>query len=370
MRRIGIVAVSHPALGGTFQYTLSMIDALRRIPGNEYIIYTTGSNKFYNDIGLPIVRLPSAARTILGYATAAFLPTLRLFSEVDKLISPIYTTRLLASRRPFAMTIHDLQERYYPENFSLAQRVWRHISNRALSRAATRVLCESTHVRDDIIRFLGIADSKISVIPAPPVSAFLPEHLDAIALERAAARLNLPDQFLFYPAQFFPHKNHMRLIEAFALVERQYPGCRLYLTGQARYEHHKVMVRVAELGLADRVIHLGYVDTSLLAAVYARATLVVIPTLFESISIPAYEAFRLGVPVCISNVVGLPAQVGDAAVLFDPFSVNDIAAKITATLGNHELRRRLVVNGEARIGALTPEWYAAQLKTVLDDLEQ
>ena len=370
MRRIGIVAVSHPALGGTFQYTLSMIDALRRIPGNEYIIYTTASNKFYDEIGLPIIRLPTAAGAILGYAIAAIVPSAQLFSEVDKLISPIYTTRLLASRRPFAMTIHDLQERYYPENFSVAQRVWRRLSNRLLSRAATRVLCESAHVRDDIVNFLGIADSKIAIIPAPPVSAFLPEHLDARALQGAAARLELPDQFLFYPAQFFPHKNHLRLIEAFALVGRQYPECRLFLTGQARYEYQKVMARVAELGLADRVIHLGYVDTSLLAAVYARATLVVIPTLFESISIPAYEAFRLGVPLCISNVIGLPAQVGDAAVLFDPVSVTDIAEKIVATLANQELRRELVMRGKTRVAALTSELYAAQLKTVLDDLEQ
>jgi glycosyltransferase involved in cell wall biosynthesis len=96
----------------------------------------------------------------------------------------------------------------------------------------------------------------------------------------------------------------------------------------------------------------------------------VIPTLFESISIPVYEAFRLQVPVCLSNVVGLPAQVGDAAVLFDPFSVSDIAAKIAATLANHELRRELVIKGKARISTLTPEWYAAQLKTVLDALDE
>ena len=177
-------------------------------------------------------------------------------------IAPIYSTRLLASSRPFIMTIHDLQERYYPENFTLAQRLWRGLTNRALSRAAARILCESTHVKEDIRRFLGTPASKISVIPAPPVSAFSSEHLDVTSLQRSAAQLALPNQFIFYPAQFFPHKNHMRLVEAFAIVVRRFPECRLLLTGQPRYEHQKVMARAAELGLEASVVHLGYVDTA------------------------------------------------------------------------------------------------------------
>jgi glycosyltransferase involved in cell wall biosynthesis len=370
MSRIGIVALSHPGLGGTFQYTLSMIDALRRIPSHSYTIFTVTDNHFYDDLGVPIVRLPGALASLLTVLWSNLVPgrPAALFSEVDVVIAPIYTTRLLASRRPFVFTIHDLQERYYPENFTPAQRCWRSFSNTTLAKRADAILCESNHVKSDITKFLKVEASKIAVVAAPPVSAFSPTHTDASALERIAQQLRFPKQFIFYPAQFFPHKNHLRLIGAFAVLLERFPDCHLLLTGQKRYEYSKVMARAAELKIDNRVIHLGYVDTATLAAAYLRCAFVVIPTLFESISIPIYEAFRLGVPVCASRVVALPEQIGDAGVLFDPLSIDDMSTKMAVLLGDERLRRDLATRGLARIAGLTSEWYASRLADVLDRL--
>jgi glycosyltransferase involved in cell wall biosynthesis len=367
---VGIVAMSSPALGGTFQYTLSMIDALRRIRKNRYTIFTYANNHSYDALGLPVRGLPSAGRTIVELVRAnLFGGERRLFSEVDKVIAPIYTTRLLASRRPFVFTLHDLQERYFPENFTVAQRIWRGFVNKSLSNAAAEIICESNYVRRDIQQFLGVSDSKIVVIPAPPISEFSPVDAASVEVRQAIKEAALPEQFILYPAQFFRHKNHLRLAEAFALVLKEYPDCQLLLTGKRRYDFDKVMSRVAELGIQNRVKHLGYVDAGVLAAVYSRAKLVVIPTLFESISIPVYEAFRLGVPVCASNVVGLPEQIGDAGVLFDPLSIKDMAEKICSLLGDPDLQKELAARGRERISALTPDWYASQLERVLDRLE-
>jgi glycosyltransferase involved in cell wall biosynthesis len=371
MSRIGIVALSHPALGGTFQYTLSMIDALRRIPDKTYSIYTTADNHSYDDLGIPILRIPRAAKSLLTGIRVKLLPGQRggLFSEVDLIVAPIYTTLLLASRRPFVFTIHDLQERYYPENFTLAQRGWRNMANMALAKRAEAILCESNHVKMDIVEFLKIEESKISVVVAPPISALSAADAGSATSERRAMEMELPEQFIFYPAQFFAHKNHFRLVDALAVVLRRFPGCHLVLTGQRRYEFERVMAHARELGIADRVMHMGYVETDALAVLYRRATLVVIPTLFESVSIPIYEAFRLGVPVCASNVVALPEQVGDAGVLFDPFSIEDMASKISSLLGDEQLRRDLVIRGKERVNALTTESYATQLAAVLDRID-
>jgi glycosyltransferase involved in cell wall biosynthesis len=223
-------------------------------------------------------------------------------------------------------------------------------------------------VKDDIQRFLGVESGRIAVIPAPPVSLFRNERADVSHLQQVCQRLSLPEQFLLYPAQFNPHKNHVRLIEAFAIVARQYPDCHLLLTGERRLEFSRVMSRVEELKLSARVKHLGQIDVSDLVAVYKLATLVVIPTLFESISIPMYEAFSLGVPVCASNVLALPEQAGDAAVLFDPMSVQDMAGKIAATLCDISLRARLIQRGPERIGAMSIDNYAATRRCLLGDL--
>ena len=120
------------------------------------------------------------------------------------------------------------------------------------------------------------------------------------------------------------------------------------------------------LEIEDRVLHFGYVNTDTLAALYRRATFVVIPTLFESVSIPIYEAFTLSVPVCASSVVALPEQVGDAGMLFDPFSIGDMTNKMCELLADERLRQSLIVKGRERVKALTTERYATQLAGILN----
>lgn len=370
MSHVGIVAVSRPAFGGTFQYTHSTIEALRRIGSIECTIFTEADNHSYDHLGLPLERLPSAPVGLWrAIGRLLGLRSLGLFSRMDVVIAPIYTTYLMASAPPFAFTLHDLQEKYYPEYFSLKRRLWRNTVNPMLVNRASRVICESRWVKSDIERFFRVPAERIAVITAPPVPTFNEHETATLPLEATAAKLNLPKQFIFYPAQFFPHKNHYRLVEAFAAVSQRHPDCWLLLTGQQKYEYGRVFRRVSELGLAERVRHLGYLETDDLATVYKRATLVVIPTLFESVSIPMYEAFSVGTPVCASNVVALPEQAGDAAVLFDPASVPDIAEKIAQTLGNETLRHELVGRGKRRVAELTTDRYAAELKRLISELQ-
>ena len=365
MTKVGILATARQSNGGTLLYTLSMIEALRRLPPQRYActIYTDHDNHEYDALGLPIVRLP-------GLLRAAFERLLgrRLFDEVDLVIAPVYSMNLLASPRPFAFTLHDLQEKYLPENFGLATRLWRQLTNRMLTRRAARIVCESNFVKGDIVRFFGVPEARIAVIPAPPITSLRESRLDDASLAAVRAKFKLPPQYVFYPAQFWPHKNHRRLVEAFARVAEAHPECTLVLTGKKRDEFGRVFERVRELGLSSRVLHIGYVETSELAGLYRCATVAAIPTLFESISIPVYEAFSVGTPVCASNVVALPEQVGDAGLLFDPLSVNDIADKIGTLLADSALRTQLTERGLRRIASINHAGYALQLAELIDSM--
>jgi glycosyltransferase involved in cell wall biosynthesis len=369
MTHIGIAALAEPRFGGTYQYTLSTVEALRRLPQHRYTIYTTARNRAYDHLGLPIIRLPGPAATSGHFAARlASGSHSGLFCEVEKVIAPIYTTYLLASCRPFVFTLHDLQEKHLPHLFTSAQRAWRHITNALLTRRAARIVCESRYVRDDIVRFFGIDTARIVVIAAPPVSAFSTHCTEELGLVQIRQRLNLPERYLLYPAQFYAHKNHGRLIEAFASVLPRHPECHLVLTGERRYEYERVLARIREHGLASRVLHVGQLDVDDLMVAYKLATAVIVPTLFESISIPIYEAFSLGVPVCSSNVVALPEQVGDAALLFDPSSVQSIAHGIETILDDGALRVALVERGKHRIESMTLDRYATQLNALLADI--
>jgi glycosyltransferase involved in cell wall biosynthesis len=236
-----------------------------------------------------------------------------------------------------------------------------------LLQRARRVICESNYVKSDIVRFFGLPEERAVVIPAPPQQQFLTVSSED-QRQAVRVRLQLPDRYLFYPAQFWLHKNHMRLLEAFAEVVRQVPDLKLVLTGKKRDEYEAVMRAVDRFGLHDKVRHLGYVEQDDLRAIYELATALVMPSLFESVSIPIYEAFEVGTPVAASNILAIPEQVGDAGLLFDPKSVDSIKQAILTIIEPktaHELAKR----GRARMSAMTPERYGAQLQDLLSGLQ-
>lgn len=363
MTKIGILATAQERHGGTLLYTISMIEALSRLPKDQYscLIFTTKDNHEYDALGLPIARLPNAFRLIVNRILGK-----DPLGAVDKVIAPVHSSILLLSTRPFAFTLHDLQERHYPENFGWATRLWRYLINRALTACAAKIICESIFVKRDIVRFFSVPVDHVAVVPAPPISMLRDSREGNEALAELRRTLDLPDCYVLYPAQFWPHKNHRRLVDAFALVARAFPECCLVLTGKKRDEYERVFERIRELRLTSRVRHVGYVEKAMLAALYSGATVVVIPTLYESISIPVYEAFSLSAPVCASRVVGLPEQIGDAGLLFEPLSVDDIAAKLCTLLGDPELRRQCVERGRRRITAVTHGSYALCLREIID----
>ena len=363
--RIGILATAEERHGGTLLYTLSMIEALKLLPASRYqlSLFTTATNREYDKLGLPVTRLGSAAALAVARITGR-----DPFATVDRIIAPIYSTALLTTSRPFAFTLHDLQEKYYPQHFSRMTRSWRHVTNQLLTDRASRVLCESQFVKRDIIRFFKVPEARIAVVPAPPISQLGGDQDQSLSLVEIRAKFDLPETFVLYPAQFWPHKNHLRLVEAFALLAAAHPDCVLVLTGRPRDDYDKVVRRIEQLGLTSRVRHVGHIDAIKLAALYKAATVVAIPTLFESISLPVFEAFSFGTAVCASNVVALPEQIGDAGLLFDPLAVEDIAEKISTLLTSPDLRHQLIQRGRLRMARVSRADYAQQLSQILDSM--
>ena len=367
--KLGVVALAGPANGGTYQYTLSMLQALRHLAGFEITLYGDANNRDFVELGYP-VRQFSESRARQLAALAAYKAHIRLpdpFVSQDILLAPIYSLALLHTSKPFAFTLHDLQEHYYPQNFSRWQRSWRYQVYTGLLARARRVICESRQVKTDIIRFFDVPTERTAVITAPPLRQFMVDESEN-RLQAVRDRLNLPDRFLFYPAQFWVHKNHLRLIEAFREVAREVPDVSLVLTGSKRDQYESVMAAVDASGLSRRVHHLGYVEQDDLQAIYRLATALVMPSLFESVSIPIYEAFQVGTPVAASGILAIPDQVGDAGLLFDPTSVASISQAILKIVEDPETARRLGKKGQDRMLAMTPEVLGAELQALLHEL--
>lgn len=256
------------------------------------------------------------------------------------------------TRIPTVYQPHDLQHVHLPQFFSWRQRRRREVLYRALARQASLVAVGSSWVKGDLERHLGIPAAKIAVIPLAPVTGHYPSPApEAIAAVRATLRL--PERFVLYPAQTWPHKNHKRLLDALALL-RDARGVEIPLVASGRLTpfHAEIAAHARRLGL-EQVRFVGFVAPEELRALYALARCVVVPTLFEAGSFPLWEAFDSGVPAACSTVTSLPRQAGEAALLFDPEDARAMADAIRRLWDDEALRAELVARGRARLAHFT-----------------
>lgn len=368
MMKIGILVLATPNNGGTFQYTLSFVEGVKRLKNCNITLYTSSDNPHYNNLGLPINRVMASSKKRLSFVLQPFLEInkKKYFEEENILLAPIFHPILLNTKTPFVYTLHDLQEHYYPEYFSIFQRIWRNYINKQLIKKSVAIICESFYVKNDIIRLFDVLPKKIFVIPSPPLEIEKKEFTDERTFQ-VLQKHSIPDQYFFYPAQFWPHKNHIRLIEAFNMVKNDFPNVYLVLTGAKKENktYQRFTQIIKELDLSQKVIHLGYVEYSELEIIFKHSICLILPTLFESISIPVYEAFQLGVPVCASSVVGLPEQIGDAGILFDPLSTESIYVAISQILGSASLRDSLRNKGYKRLLQTSYEGFSNEMMDLL-----
>ena len=258
-----------------------------------------------------------------------------------------YATRLPSIYQPW-----DLQHLHHPSFFDPATVASRELRYRALCDRATLVVVPSTWGKEDLVSRYDIPRDKVAVVPVPaPISAYA--DLQPDEAEVFSQRLVLPAEFLLYPAQTWPHKNHIRLLEAIAAV-RAAKGIEIHLvcTG-SQNEHFSAIRRVSKsLDLDRQVRFMGFVSTSEIRVLYRKARGLVFPSLFEGWGLPLVEAMGQGLPVACARVTSIPDLVGDAAVMFDPEDVRDIAQAIERLWTDAHLRRQLAVRGLSRVEGL------------------
>jgi glycosyltransferase involved in cell wall biosynthesis len=259
------------------------------------------------------------------------------------------------TRIPTIYHPHDLQHRHLPQFFSPREIAWRDTWYETLCRQASMVAVASGWTKRDVETEYGIDPAKVKVVPfAPPTLAYArptPHASDAIL-----SRLRAPDDFVLYPAQTWPHKNHELLLRAIAQL-RDRAGLTISLVASGHQnEHFDHLARIThELGLDDQVSWPGFVSEEELVVLYAAARAVVIPTRFEAASAPLWEAFQLGVPAACSTVTSLPEQAGDAALLFDPDDIEGMAEAIRRLWTDDALRADLAAKGHQRLAGRTWE---------------
>jgi len=431
--RLGIVPALKRFGGGTYQYSLTMLDALQTLQHqgleDDLIIFCNESEKmilqkYFREANWRIVsldyllrsidrstwkgRLSTLAGRLAGEGTfsRALSSCLRTFKSMRgmRMTSPSldairYRPKLalwidrqgielmlyLAPKTlsfetglPYVMAVHDLQHRLQPEFPEVsANGEWerREYLFRNGIRYATLILVDSEVGKEDVLRFyepFGVTHDRVKVLPFLP-SHYLRTKVPEIDKQFARRAYGVPERYFFYPAQFWPHKNHTRIVQAIGLLKARH---RLKVdvvfcgshTGEIREKTFQEVHSLAKkLEVEKQVYYLGYVPDEDMPALYAASVGLIMPTFFGPTNIPVQEAWMFGCPVITSDIRGIREQVGDAGILVDPCSVEAIADGIYCLWTDENLCNKLAENGRKRLATYTLEDYCMRLKQVLEE---
>jgi glycosyltransferase involved in cell wall biosynthesis len=263
------------------------------------------------------------------------------------------------------VTIHDCIHLMFPQYLPgpLAH-VYAKASMWSATRKANRILTVSEASKRDILRFFEVPPEKVVVIHNAIDERFLaPADPERMALVRQRYQLDHP--FVLYVGNIKPHKNLVRLIEAFARVRQQSPGpLTLLIIGDEISKLPVLRRAVHNHKLHKHVRFLGFLPDDMLAALYRLASVFVFPSLYEGFGLPPLEAMASGTPVVTSNVSSLAEVAGDAAMLVDPYDVGAIADGIRRVLTEPALAARLRERGLRRAREFSWDEAAARTQAI------
>jgi glycosyltransferase involved in cell wall biosynthesis len=282
----------------------------------------------------------------------------------DVLFSPLGTAAFHEAGLPHVVVAYDFQDLVYPEFFDADERR-RRIEFRGDLRRADRVVAISQATKLMAVERVHVKAERIAVLP--PIAGALRQPLDARdAIARLDALGLFRAEYAVYPANFWPHKNHERLLAAVGRVAAEAPDFLLVLCGALDEARVALQDKTREMGLAGHVRVLPYLDDADTTALLQGAELLVFPSLFEGFGIPVLEALALGVPVACSDLPALLELAGDAALFFDPADDAGMAQCILRLWREDKTREGLVGRGVLRAQSYADVDVASRYAEILD----
>ena len=339
MKKIGLYLDSVVG-GGTYQYNLSIINALKYLSHNgfETVIFYSNADweKYLAQEKINAKKNPHTILSKIWFQTHRPLsiwrkisPYLDQFSKsfinekCDLWIFPSQDIWSYSLPIKTMVTVHDLMHRYEKRFPEAASRQMFNIRERhysRISRYAKLILVDSKIGKNQMIESYRTDTKKIYILPYIP-----PQYIFANNKSIDVHQIyNLPKKYFFYPAQFWSHKNHIALIEATSVIKKQHPDISFIFVGSKKNGFESVVKSIRELNVSNNIKILDYVPNEHMPGLYKSARGMIMPTFYGPTNIPPLEAMALGCPVAISNIYAMPEQIGEAGLLFNPNSIDEI----------------------------------------------
>ena len=375
-------------IGGRFTFQEMLVAAVERLRAetrHEFVIYPAGYNRHTEGPALWRARRLTTVGVTMLLRAAHDVQDILIGTRFLHVRTPLerrlkrdgidlvwFPTYIEDVGLPFVCQVFDLEHRmkpWFPE--VTVEGEWEHRERHYLRflRKATRVIVPGEVGAEQVVRFFGVAPENCLPLKHPtPDFALQAATEEPRQLDLVRAR-GIDTPYLFYPAQFWAHKNHAAALDALVELRSRGQGMSFVFVGSDRGQAHHVRSQIRDRGLQDAVHILGLVDENELVGLYQHAHALVYLSRFGPENLPPLEAFALGCPVIVANVPGAAEQVGDAAIVVDPDDPSSVADGIER-VGVPEERERLVHAGVERARSWTADEYLRGLIAFLDEFER
>lgn len=354
--------------GGVKQYTCNLLEQMKEYPDDIHvavyhksndrdilqIINNTDRLKLVDETDLPFNNLFRALTFFLKAFAKIFISNDKVENNtflnkynvanrlvnrynIDILHSP-YQAIPVCSNVRLICTMHDMQQEYFPDFFSEKELAYREKFYPEYLKRSDVVVVSYQHIKEDVVRLYDIPKNKVHVILLQMDKLWF-NNIDRTKV-LSQVNLEVPEEYVLYPANTWPHKNHLNLLKAILYLKNEKNKIvNVVFTGNHNNDHGKKVEQfIVDNGLENQVFFKGIVGNLELFSLYQNARAVVIPTLYEAGSFPLMESILMEVPVICSNVTSLPETIGDDRFIFDPQDKLSIAQKLESIYENGAYR--------------------------------
>ncbi len=302
----------------------------------------------------------------------------RVYWPIESFIGPIklfhapdFTLPPTLPRVKTILTVHDLSYVRAPQTAHPAQKAFLDRAVPYSIQRATHVLADSEATKQDLIELYGTEPDKITVLLSGINPIYRPITDEATLLAvRQRYKIPLDVPYIFSIGTIQPRKNYARLVEALQKLGEAYSDIHLVIAGGKGWLESPIYQVVHTLKMEDRVHFTGFVADEDVPSLYSGAILTAYPSLYEGFGFPVLESMACDTPVLTSNVSSLPEVAGDAALMVDPYNVDDIAEGLRRLLDDESLRQKLIAAGREQIKRFNWQSSAQQLLQIYQHVSQ
>ncbi len=340
--RVGIVLTNlYPGkIGGAEQYVRNTIHEMAYMDNLEIYVFTnnTAFSTFVTEGCAEIVKIEDSENrdTQLRFWID--------YKNIDILFCPLFFIAPEECPVPAVASILDVQHEFFPQYFTrkVLTDIRKSTANTLLQ--ADGVITISEYSKQTIIDKYQVPPDKICVTYLNSDSVF---DLPLEEKKKEEFKKRIGADYIFYPANSWPHKNHINLLRAYTILREKYGSeLKLVFTGDGKQQKKEIDEYISKFHLEEDIIYLGYLPQDAMPYVFANATVMAFPSVFEGFGIPLVEAMKAKVAITCSQCGSIPEVAGNAALYFDAHDPEDIASKIHQLETSAELRTELIEKGQ------------------------